>query len=63
MVQGPGERARERDACGVGFVARADGTATTEVVALALEALRRCVTEAPWRPTAREPRHRGSGAP
>ena len=41
MAQEPGDRARERDACGVGFVARADGTATTEVVALALEALLR----------------------
>jgi glutamate synthase domain-containing protein 2/glutamate synthase domain-containing protein 1/glutamate synthase domain-containing protein 3 len=32
---------RERDACGIGFVADADGRASPEVLALALEALRR----------------------
>jgi glutamate synthase domain-containing protein 2/glutamate synthase domain-containing protein 1/glutamate synthase domain-containing protein 3 len=33
--------ARERDACGVGFVAQAGGVASHEVLSLALEALRR----------------------
>src|SRR5438105_7338560 len=38
---GPFTQARERDACGIGFVADASGRASTEILALALEALRR----------------------